>query len=178
MAKKKEKKKPTPWVLQAQLISLLRKLFVKSPMFQATRKAAQREYKAINKDGSESKAHRVEFQCAICGAMFKDRKVEVEVTDKKGKKKTKKYHEIAVDHILTVVPLEGLPKLSNGKTDWNVLIERMMLEVEVWNPTDTYERIKDRSRLLCYKCHEVVTQEQNTQRREFQKSKKASKKSP
>jgi hypothetical protein len=171
--KKSKDKKPKTWVLQAQLISVLRRLFVKSPMFQATRKAAQRERKVVNKDGSVSKAHRVEYQCAICKGMFLDRKIEVE--ENKGTKKgnkIKKYHEIAVDHVEPCVPVEGLPKLPWGDTDWNILIDRMMLGVEVWNPGDTYERIKTRARILCWKCHEKVTLEQNQQRKIHRDAKK------
>jgi hypothetical protein len=170
MAKKKESKKPKMWVLQAVLISQLRRLFVRSPLFQATRKDAQEEKVVYNKDGTQSKQRRVHYRCAICGEFFDDCKTTIESTDKRGKVSKKKVHQIAVDHTEPFVPLEGLPKRENGLPDWNVLIDRMFLGVVVWNPeSDTYDRIKDRARLLCHECHGVVTAEQNRIRRELKK---------
>lgn len=166
----KEKKKKTQWVLQATLISLLRRAFVKSPLFTATRKDAQREKTVFNKDGTASKQRRVEYRCAICGQMFDDKKVEIQSVDKKGKVTTKKVHQIAVDHTEPFVPLEGLPKRENGLPDWNVLIDRMFLGVVVWDSaTDKYDKIRDRARLLCHKCHNTVTVEQNRIRKELKK---------
>lgn len=172
---KLEKKKKTDWVLQAQLISQLRRLFVKSPMFAATKRAATRDRVTYNKDGSVSGRHCVERQCAICGEWFKDEKIVVETEDKKGKKATKKYHSVAVDHTEPFVPVEGLPTRENGRPDWNVLIDRMFLNVVVWRKDSSYEEIKDKARILCWKCHDKVTQEQNAQRREIKKSKEPNK---
>lgn len=159
--------KDKTWVLQAQLISALRRMFIRSPMFQITRKAAQREKQVLNKDGTLSKQRRCEYRCQICGEYFDDKKIEVESFDKKGNKKTKKYHQIAVDHIDPFIPLSGMPLRDNGKIDWNILIDRMMLGVEIWNPkTDNYECIKDKARLICWKCHQTVSNQQNKTRRE------------
>lgn len=175
MVKRKETTKT--WVLQAILISLLRRAFVKSPMFTATRKAAQREKVTYNKDGSVSGRRRVEYKCAMCGEYFDDCKVTIQKTDKKGKSKPKTVHNIAVDHVEPFVPVEGLPRRDNGLPDWNVLIDRMMLSIDVWDPSvDTYSRIQDKARILCWKCHEEVTQEQNQQRREHKKAKEEPKK--
>jgi hypothetical protein len=165
-------KKPKTWVLQAQLISILRRLFVKSPMFQAVRKEAQRERTTFNKDGSESKARRVEYRCEICGKYFCDKKVSVEVVDKKGKKKQKQYHAIAVDHVEPFIPETGMPRLPDGSIDWNPLIKRMFLDIEVWQPdSNTFDDIRGKARLLCYECHSQITQVQNAERRKHRKNK-------
>ena len=160
------------WVLQAQMISVLRRLFVRSPMFQATKKAATRDRVTYNKDGSVSNRHCVERQCAICKEWFQDTKVVVEETDKKGRTKSKKYNTVAVDHTDPFVPVEGLPRRSNGLPDWNVLIDRMFLGVVTWGKDSKYADIAGKARILCWKCHNQVTQEQNAERREHKKQAK------
>ena len=161
----KEKKQKT-WVLQAQLISLLRRLFVKSPSFSAVKKAARRERIVLNKDGSPSKAKRFEFQCADCKGWFVDGKTTYNTVDKRGKAKSKTVSTLAVDHTDPVIPPTGFPRQPNGDPDWNIIIERMFLGVYIWNPEDTFDKIKGRAQLLCWSCHNIKSQIENAQRRE------------
>ena len=172
MAKKKDKIQNRKWVLQAQLISALRRMFLRSPMFSCTRNAAKFECDPKkNKNGKLSTAHRVEFKCSCCGKFFKDGKVIVENIDKKGRVKKVKKNSIAVDHFSTVVPLEGMPLRANGLPDWNVIIDRMFLGILVWeDKVNTYEDIKEKASILCHLCHDIKTLEENKQRKEFKKA--------
>lgn len=79
---------------------------------------------------------RVHFQCEQCGLCV-DRK------------------KFAVDHIDTVIPLQGLPKYGEGP-DYNVYIERLFCDV-------------NNLQGLCKTCHDVKTKAENKIRRERNK---------
>lgn len=66
--------------------------------------------------------------------------------------------ETQVDHINTVVPLEGWGDAPTFlDTDWNSFMKRLYIE-----DIDGY-------RVLCKPCHKVITKEQNATRRELKK---------
>jgi 5-methylcytosine-specific restriction endonuclease McrA len=141
LASKAEKK--TVWVLRAQVISMMRRLFRRSPMCAFVLKAAQVPFTAKKKDGSESKARRVLYKCACCG-------------------KTYPYKEVAVDHVLPVI------NPDHGFVDFNELISRMFVEVEIWDKDSTHDLSKY-LQVLCKECHNNKTQEENKTRRKKKK---------
>jgi hypothetical protein len=172
----KEKKEKTDYkfVLEAALESALRRLFKKSILANATIKAAKVEVPHYNKDGSLSKSKRVMYKCSDCQGLFPDRKIPV--INKQGKTVQKK--AFAVDHTSPVVdPTTGKIKLENGKTDWNVFIERMMVGVEFYDPkVNTFENtLLGKLSVLCHTCHDKKTLEENTIRNEVKKIKKKKK---
>lgn len=153
-AKKKEKKKTKKWVLRPLAISALKKLFVRSPMFQLVKKKNRRQYKAINKDGSESNALRWEYQCSQCNQWFPE--------------KIKGKVQIQVDHINPVVDTE------TGWVDYNTWIEREFIWMEVCdldNETEeqVYEKVKEFLSLKCLACHSEKSSKENARRREVKK---------
>jgi 5-methylcytosine-specific restriction endonuclease McrA len=156
MAKSKKEKKPKKWVLRPLAISALKKIFVRSPMFQVVKKMNRRPRTVINKDGSESTALRWEYQCQHCEQWFAE-KINKEV-------------QIQIDHVLPVTdPETGWV----GIEDW---IEREFVDVEVYDPKEEtdkqlYDRIKSRLQILCLSCHNIKSQKENTRRREVKKEK-------
>ena len=171
MKDKKKKKCEYKFVLEAALESSLRRLFKQSILANATIKAARVEVPHHNKDGTLSKSKRVMYRCSDCQELFPDRKIPV--INKQGKQVSKK--AFAVDHTSPVVdPSTGKIKRENGKTDWNVFIERMMVGVEFYDPkVNTYENtLKGKLSILCHVCHDKKTLEENTIRNEIKKAKK------
>lgn len=139
-------KKKKPWIMKQAVISALRNVFRRSPLSSETLKAAKREAAPQkNKDGTESRAKRVEYQCAHCQQWF----------PKKVGKKT----VIFVDHIVPVVdPLVGFD-------GWDAYIPRMN-GVEVFDyDKDTFEsKLKHLYQVLCKDCHDVKTKAEGQQR--------------
>lgn len=154
---KKEKnteKKEKKWVLRPLMISALKKLFVRSPMFRIIKKMNRRPRTVINKDGSDSIALRWEYQCNICKSWFPE-KINKEV-------------QIQVDHIHPVInPETGFVNIH----DWS---EREFIGVDFYDPkAETeevfYERIKDKLQIACLACHSAKSNEENARRREIKK---------
>jgi hypothetical protein len=87
-------------------------------------------------DGKKKKKRRVMYKCACCGELFHH---------STGKR------EIAIDHIQTVVPLEGLPMI-NGLPDFNVYIARLFCSV-------------DNLQVLCLEHHKLKTRHENAERK-------------
>jgi hypothetical protein len=158
-------KKQFVWVLRAQVISKLRRLFSQSPMFKAVKDAAKVEIPHFNKDGSKSKAKRYMYRCKICGELFPDRKIEVTVLDPKGKKIKKKRFAIAVDHIAPVIGEK------DGFIDMNTWIERCFVGVQVWDVSKPLPDLSKYLRILCWSCHDKVSAVQNQVRRDVKKAK-------
>ena len=114
------------------------------------------------------------YRCSECSELFPDKKVPV--VNKKGQMVSKK--AFAVDHTNPVVdPATGKMKRENGKTDWNVYIERMMVGVEFYDPkVNTFENtLKGKLSVLCHVCHDKKTLAENTVRNEVKKANKKSK---
>ena len=169
---KKEKKKV--WVLQAQVISVLRRLFLRSPIFSECRKRAKIYRDKKNKDGSVSKAQSMFYKCELCGAEYPDRKVEFQCFDKNGNividKKTKqpktvKTHPIAVDHCSPVINTDGSTRLENGEINWNEYISRMFCGFTIidWKETSKLN-LTNKAQLICKKCHDFKTLSENQNR--------------
>lgn len=167
MKKEKKDKKPFQWVARPQIISALRRLFVRSPMFKCALDQAKVEVKTYNKDGAESKKKRYKYKCAICDQLFFKEKVEIQTETGKVKKKVKisKVHAIQVDHQEPTIGVEGWK-------DWNTYIDRMFVGVEVWN--DNPQDIVGKVRILCHWCHASVSAVQNAERREIKNTSKVS----
>ena len=140
MAKKK-KEKIKNWVLSQQAISVLRRLFYKSPMFAAIKKANRRERKVINKDGSVSIAVRWEYQCKECGKWFPE--------------KINKVTQIQIDHIYPVISTE------TGFVDWNTWFKRMFVGVTYWDEKKLFGgiNIAESLQILCLACHKEKSKE-------------------
>lgn len=172
--KEKKEKKLVKFVLEAAVISALRKTFGKSILFNITKKAHQVEIPHYNQDGSLSKSRRVMYRCADCQELYKDEKVTI--LNKKGKKVSKK--AFACDHTLPVVdPVQGIPRRENGKIDWSIYVDRMFAHVEFFDPTvHTYQgELKDKFSILCHSCHDKKSIEENKIRNEVKKIKKGKK---
>ena len=98
----KSGKKKT-FVLQAMLLSALRRAFRKYPPYQEVLKNAKKEYYIPSKKG-DKKLRRVHFKCAICGNYFSSK-------------------QVAVDHIESVID-------SGGFVDYNTYIERLYCTID------------------------------------------------
>jgi hypothetical protein len=172
--KQKKEKKLTKFVLEAAVISALRKTFGKSVLFNITKKAHQVEIPHYNQDGSLSKSRRVMYRCSECKELYKDEKIFT--TNKKGKRVSKK--AFACDHTSPVVdPIKGIPRRENGKIDWSVYVDRMFAGVEYFDPSvHTYqENLKGMFSILCHLCHDRKSTEENKIRNEVKKLKKSKK---
>ena len=64
--------------------------------------------------------------------------------------------DIRRDHIEPVVAVTGMPRLPNGKVDWNVYIERLLCPPEGLQ-------------LLCKGCHDLKTANENKLRKSSKK---------
>ena len=152
MAKvKKEKKRQ--FILRRDVISTLRRLFGKSLLRSSTLDAAKVYIETRNKDGSVSKAKRVNFKCAHCNNLFP-------------------YEEVNVDHT------EPVLEVSKGFNGWEEYVRRLFVGVEVFTKgEDTYENLlKDKLSVLCTECHNKKSETENAGRREIKKSKNKAKK--
>lgn len=145
--KKKEKKKAIKkWVLQQQVISAIRRLFVRSPIFQAIKKANRRQYKAVRKDGTVSDALRWEYKCACCGKWIPE--------------KIKGKLQIAIDHINPVVSTE------DGFVDLGTYIDRMFAGFSYWDEQKGFDiDIHKHFQILCENCHAAKSKTENKERR-------------
>jgi 5-methylcytosine-specific restriction endonuclease McrA len=98
----KVKKAKKQFVLQAMLLSALRRCFRKYPPYTETLKNAKKEY-YIKSRKSDKKLRRVHFKCACCGEYFSSK-------------------DIRVDHIEPVVDIKV------GFVDFNTYIERLFCD--------------------------------------------------
>lgn len=151
---RKKTNKPIKWVLRAMAMSALKKLFVRSPMFQILKKYNRREKVVKNKDGSLSKAKRWEYQCNHCKNWFPE-KVKGKAT-------------VNVDHI------EPAVNPHTGWVDFNTWIEREFVGVEAYDSTKIsekqfYEVISKKLQILCIECHNIKSAEENIIRKNLQK---------
>lgn len=156
-----KKKKDRIFILEAQIISVLRRLFVRSPHFQATKNSHQRPYVAKKKDGSDSTAHRVQRQCNNCKNWYSEKGYHIL---KSGKKK--KVTLIACDHVEPVINPDGTTRNSDGSMDWNKFVARMWIDTPVWDDKkNSFEKdLKGKLQLLCRTCHDDKTKLENNQR--------------
>ncbi len=157
---KKDKKAKKPaikkWVLRAQIISALKKIFVRSPMFQQIKNAHRRERTVYNKDGSESKAKRWEYQCAHCGEWFPE--------------KIKGEAQLNIDHTEPVI------QVGVGFVNFDTWIEREFVGVSYWDEEKGFDvPFNGRLSLLCLACHHIKSEQENAGRREVKKQKKEKK---
>jgi len=155
-----KKKKEYKFVLRAAVISALKRIFIRSPIFSVIKEFNKRERIVKNKDGSASKARRVEYQCNGCKEWFPE--------------KINKETQVAVDHILPVI------EPTIGYVDFNTWIEREFVEVQVWDPKinsrlELYNQVKHRLQLLCNQCHGEKSLRENIIRREVKKTKVSAK---
>src|ERR1700733_6090162 len=95
---KADKKKPE-FLLKPWLIGQLRRATRKYPPYYAVLNASKETYYIPSKNGKSMK--RVKYKCAGCNNWFA-------------------HKDVNVDHIESVVPLDGFPTLSNGEPDYNV----------------------------------------------------------
>lgn len=172
--KKSKSDKPHVFVLEAALESALRRLFRSSIFTSATKNAFKVEVPNYNKDGSLSKSKRFMYRCSSCEELFPDKYIKH--TNKQGRQVQKK--AFAVDHTIPVVdPVTGKAKRPCGKTDWNVYIDRMFCDVQIFDTSkDSYNTLlKNRTSILCHSCHDKKTKEENEVRKESKKANKPKK---
>lgn len=163
MSEKKPKKEKT-WYRESLIQGAMKKVWHHSPMYKAIKDAAKVPYTAKNKDGSDSKAHRVKYRCAICMELFKDGKELIEITDKRGKKKLKKITLIQVDHVSPVInPNTGFI----GYAEW---IERQFVGFITWDPKkNSVKDLDGKVQVICHFCHAKKSALENSIRRENKK---------
>lgn len=147
---------------------LLKRIFIKSPMYYLTKEAAKVSYTAKNKDGTDSKAHRVKYRCACCKELFDDKRIQVpDLNDKgvqkknrQGQLKFKKITLIQIDHVDPVIdPIKG-------RTDIIEFIERQFVGVKYWDyKKNSIDELKDKLQLLCFYCHTKKSKKENDIRR-------------
>lgn len=89
------------------------------------------------------------YKCDACEQVFG--MIKIEGKDKKGNKKTRYRNPLEADHKESVIPIDGSIVLPNGKTDWNVYIERLFI------PPDRYSK-------LCRNCHDSKTKLEDSMR--------------
>jgi hypothetical protein len=160
MRKTKEEKEPTEkkkkkkvWIVQQQVISVIRRLFVRSPIFSAVKKANRRERKVTNKDGSVSTALRWEYQCAHCKKWHPE--------------KIKGKVQMALDHVSPVINPE------TGFIGFADYIDRMFAGMKVWDEEKGFDiDIFKHFQLLCKECHQFKTNSELIQRKESRKRNK------
>lgn len=158
-------KKKYKWVRQSLVLSALKKLFVRSPMYDAIKKAARIPYVETNQDGSFSKRSRYQYQCNICKQYFLDEKVYS--YNKDGKRSKRKIKQLQVDHIQEVNNPE------TGFVDFNTWIEREFAGVKIWEPEkNKVEELKGFLQLVCAACHHIKSEANQKIRREVKKLKK------
>jgi hypothetical protein len=177
MRRRKEGKstKPKKFVLEAAVISALRRAFNRSIIYAQVKEAAKVEVPHFNKDGSRSKSKRVNYRCSDCGGLFPDKKIPV--TNKKGEKVSKK--AFAVDHTEPVVdPEKGMKRRENGKIDWSEYVDRMFAYVDFYDPKihNYLNSLAGKFSVLCHVCHDKKTLIENNVRKQKAKSNKPSKK--
>lgn len=157
----KKKKKEYKFVLRASVISALKKVFVRSPLFSVVKEFNKRERLVTKQDGSPSKARRVEYQCNHCKQWFPE--------------KINKITQVQVDHVEPVI------NPQTGYVDFNTWIAREFVDVEVWDPKINsrlalYNSIKHRLQLLCGPCHLLKTNQEGVVRKEVKEKAKVPKK--
>lgn len=167
MAKPKKERKN--WYRQSMIEGLMKKIFLKSPMYYLTKEAAKVTYTAQKKDGSDSKAHRVKYRCATCQELFDDKKVIVPDLNEKGiqKKKRdgtlkfKKIVLIQIDHVDPVI------NPRTGRTNMIDFIERQFVGISYWDhKKNSVDELKGKLQLLCHTCHNKKSAFENAIRRE------------
>jgi len=90
-----------------------------------------------------ARKERGKYECAMCKQLFSLSK-----------------KEIKADHIEPVIPLVGgYPFRPNGRPDWNVIIDRMMVDLSGWQA-------------LCNTCHDAKTMQEDTIRAHFNQERK------
>ncbi len=98
------------------------------------------------------------YKCQMCEQVFG--MIKVEVVDKKGNKKHRYKNPMEVDHIESVVPMDGSGQRKDNpkRIDWNSYIDRLFVGPE-------------KLAVLCSQCHSTKTDLENAQR-EFYKNQK------
>jgi len=138
--KRKVKKKKPKYNQNSQIRSAIRRTFSRSPMVQEVKKSARTEHDQFKKDGTLAKRKAIRYKCVDCSGLFKG-------------------VEIAVDHIIPVIPTDEEFK------DWNGFVNRLFCD-------------KDNLQILCsYKlkdvakhnnepsCHHKKTQQERKERK-------------
>lgn len=164
MVKKKEYK----FVLEAAVMSALRRLFVKSPLFKATKDDAKEAYTAHKKDGSASAAKRVHYKCASC-KKYHPEKGSARLKNGKLKKNAVL---IAVDHVDSVMAVDGSTRKSDGTMDWNTYLSRLFVGITFWDPKiHSFKNIPaGKLQILCKACHDEKSFLENSNRKKEKKA--------
>lgn len=99
------------------------------------------------------------YKCNMCQQVFG--MIKVEVVDKKGNKKYRYKNPMEVDHIESVVPMDGSGQRKDDpkRIDWNLYIDRLFVGPE-------------KLAVLCKQCHSVKTDSENSMREYYKKEKK------
>lgn len=167
MPKAKKPKKQTKWVRQQAILSALKKVFVKSPMYAAVRDSVKAEYTAKNKDGTDSKARRVHYLCKGCNGYHTLKNIYSTELNKNGTKKKRPVKSLEMDHVEPVInPETGFIGIS----DW---IEREFVGIEIWDPkVNTAKDLENKLQFLCRECHNKKSVGENSERRKVKKERK------
>lgn len=128
-------KKSKTFNLESWLMNSLRSIARRYPPIYTKRAEGKITYYVPTKMGKQSK--RVKHICTLCNRDMKN-------------------DEVRIDHIQPVIPLEGKPLRSDGRIDWNIVIERLLCPIE-------------NLQKICIECHHIKTQEENKQRKALQK---------
>lgn len=93
------------------------------------------------------------FRCDQCQQIFSTIKTEV---IKNGKRKIKYKYPLELDHIESIVPMDGsgLRKDGSGRIDWNIWIDRAFCPPELFSTK-------------CKNCHDVKTKLENHMRQYY-----------
>lgn len=139
MARVKKPKKVKEFNFERWFISQLRSICRRYPPYYSVKNAHKEVYYLTTKSGKQVK--RVRFPCVKCGQKYDNKNT-------------------FSDHIVPVVGIDGLPRLKNGKPDWNEYIDNMYFLDEKNVPK------KDSIQLMCRECHNEKTQAERAARRE------------
>lgn len=163
-----KKTKDKTWVRQPLILTAMKRVFHRSPMYKAIKDAAKVPYTAKKKDGTDSKAHRVQFRCEQCKELFFEKQV-IELIDKKGNKRLKKTKMIEIDHIDPVI------KIETGFTDINTWVERQFVGFLTWDPkVNSVQDLRGKLQALCFFCHKTKSNREASLRAEARRARKAS----
>lgn len=104
------------------------------------------------------------YRCDSCKVVFGMIKTEG-ISKKTGKKKTRYKNPLEVDHIESIVPMDGSGQRKDDprRVDWNSWVDRAFVSPEKLS-------------CKCIQCHSVKTDLENRQREFYKKEKKVLKK--
>lgn len=99
------------------------------------------------------------YQCDGCEHIFG--MIKIEGKDKKGNKKTRYKNPLEMDHIESVIPVDGdiYRKDKPDRIDWNKYFDRLLVPPEGFSAK-------------CHHCHSIKTELENSLRPFYKKEKK------